>query len=319
MAGDDSLCVELQPPDIAPWRHGNTGVDYVHCLDSGRPGPDAMINALMHGNELCGAIALDRLLRTGFRPARGRLTLCFVNTEAFWRFDPTAPTRSRFVEEDMNRLWSAERLNVPAVTVEARRARELRPFFDRVDRQLDIHSMGTRSAPILLAHGLEKERRLARAMAVPATVACGAGHVQGRRLIEYGAFNDPASDKVALLVECGHHWSPESAVVALDAALFFLAALEMVDPAYFREHVGIADPPPQTVLEVTHGYTIRTDDFCFAARFDGLERFARAGEVLAVDGGAEVRTPYDNCVLVMPNHRAVKGQRAFRLARQAAD
>lgn len=319
MVTDDNLRVDLQAPDIGAWRQGNTGVDYVHCLDSGRPGPDAMINALTHGNELCGAIAVDRLLRTGYRPTRGRLTLCFVNPDAYRRFDPAAPTRSRFVDEDMNRLWSADRLDAPAVTAEARRAKALRPFFDRVDRLLDIHSMGTRSAPILLIHGLEKERRFARAMAMPATVAYGAGHVQGRRLIEYAPFNDPASDKVALLVECGHHWSPASAVVAMDTALFFLATLDMVDPGYFREHVGQASPPPQTMLEVTHGYTIRTDDFYFTARFRGLERFPRAGEVFAVDGGEEVRTPYDDCVLVMPNHRAVKGQRAFRLAREASD
>lgn len=317
MVSDDSLRVDLNPPDISAWRHGNTGVDYVHCLDSGRPGPDAMINALMHGNELCGAIALDRLLRAGVRPTRGRLTLCFVNPDAYRRFDPATPTRSRFVDEDMNRLWSAERLDAPAVTAEARRARALRPFFDRVDRLLDIHSMGTRSAPMLLVHGLEKERRLARAMRVPATVACGGGHVHGRRLIEYEPFNDPDNDKVALLVECGHHWSRETAVVALDSALFFLRALDMVDPGFFREHVSDPAPPPQTVLEVTHGYAIRTDDFYFTSGFAGLERFARAGEVFAVDGGEELRTPYDGCVLVMPNHRAVKGQRAFRLARVA--
>ncbi|MEQ8817682.1 succinylglutamate desuccinylase/aspartoacylase family protein [Thalassobaculum sp.] len=319
MVSDDNLRVDLQAPDIADWRHGNTGVEYAHCLDSGRSGPDALINALMHGNELCGAIAVDRLLRSGFRPTRGRLTLCFANTEAYRRFDPSAPARSRFVDEDMNRLWSADRLDAPPVTAEARRARALRPLFDRADRLLDIHSMGTRSAPVLLIHGLAKERRFARAMRVPATVACGGGHVQGRRLIEYAPFNDPDSDKVALLVECGHHWSPESAVVAMDAALYFLRALDMVDPGYFREHVGDPAPPPQIVLDVTHGYTIRTDDFYFTAQFAGLERFPRAGEVFAVDGGEENRTPYDDCVLVMPNHRAVKGQRAFRLARAAAD
>ena len=49
--------VELSAPDISPYRDGNTGVDYVHTFDSGRPGPDVMINAVIHGNEICGAIA----------------------------------------------------------------------------------------------------------------------------------------------------------------------------------------------------------------------------------------------------------------------
>jgi predicted deacylase len=57
--------IELSPPDIAPYRNGNTGVDYVHVFDSGVPGPNVMIQALTHGNEFCGAIAL-----TGFFPRK---------------------------------------------------------------------------------------------------------------------------------------------------------------------------------------------------------------------------------------------------------
>ena len=48
---------------------------------------------------------LDRLLRAGLRPARGRLTFGFANFAAFDRFDARQPTASRFIDEDMNRLW----------------------------------------------------------------------------------------------------------------------------------------------------------------------------------------------------------------------
>ena len=316
---DDTLRVELEAPDIAIWKTGNVDIEYVHCLDSGLPGPDAMINAVIHGNELCGAVALDTLLKSGLQPTRGRLTLCFVNPEAYARFDPAEPTRSRFVDEDMNRVWTNDRLDGSDVSIELRRARELRPLYDRVDRLLDIHSIVTRSAPILLIHGLEKERRFSRDMRVPATVAGGSGHVEGRRLIEYAPFNDPANDKIAVLVECGHHWAKASAVVALDTALYFLKALDMVSPAFFDAHVCDRTPGPQTILEVTDGHTIRSDDFYFSSKFRGLEEFPKAGQVIAVDGGEELRTPYDGCVLVMPNHRAVRGQRAFRLARRVPE
>ena len=53
--------IEVTAPDIAPYRAGNTGIDYVTSFDSDRPGPHAMINAVTHGNEICGAIALDHL------------------------------------------------------------------------------------------------------------------------------------------------------------------------------------------------------------------------------------------------------------------
>ncbi len=55
--------------------------------DSGRPGPHVVLVSLTHGNELAGAIVLDRLLRAGLRPLRGRLTFGFANLAAFARFD----------------------------------------------------------------------------------------------------------------------------------------------------------------------------------------------------------------------------------------
>ena len=66
--------IEISPPDISQYRAGNTGVDYVHVLDSGKPGPDVMVQALTHGNEYCGAIALDYLFREGVAPVKGKLT-----------------------------------------------------------------------------------------------------------------------------------------------------------------------------------------------------------------------------------------------------
>lgn len=62
--------IEITPPDLSPYRAGNTGVEYVHVLESGRPGPSVMVQALTHGNEFCGAIALDFLLKEGIRPGR---------------------------------------------------------------------------------------------------------------------------------------------------------------------------------------------------------------------------------------------------------
>src|SRR5260221_10479897 len=92
----ESYPVELPPPDIAPYRTGNTGIPYVTTFDSGRPGPHVLVNAVTHGNELCGAIAVDYLFRESIRPTRGKLTLAFANVAAFLSFDATKPSASRF-------------------------------------------------------------------------------------------------------------------------------------------------------------------------------------------------------------------------------
>ena len=65
----ESYAIELSAPDISAYAAGNTGIPYVTGFDSGRPGPHVLVNALTHGNEICGAIAIDELFRAGVRPA----------------------------------------------------------------------------------------------------------------------------------------------------------------------------------------------------------------------------------------------------------
>ena len=118
---------KLPVPDIAAERAGNTDTPGVWHFDSGVPGRALMVSALVHGNELCGAWALKDLLASGLRPRRGSLTLAFCNLPAFARFDLARPHASRFVDEDMNRVWSAERLDNP-ISNDRRRAPQLRPW-----------------------------------------------------------------------------------------------------------------------------------------------------------------------------------------------
>lgn len=309
--------VEIEAPDISAYRRGNTGVDYVTTFDSGKAGPHAMLSAVVHGNELCGAIILDWLLRVGVRPLRGRLTLAFMNVEAYQRFDPAAPSASRFVDEDFNRLWAQDVLDGPRDSAELRRARALRPVVDGVDVLLDIHSMQQGSGPLMLCGPVLKGRELALALGAPVHVVADAGHAAGKRMRDYGAFIDPASARNALLVECGQHWEQASVDVARDVAVRFLAHLGMVGAPFAAEHTRPA-PAAQQVVEVTGPVTIRSDDFRFVSDFRGLEVIARAGTLIGYDGEREVRTPYDRCVLIMPSLRRRKGESAVRLGRFVA-
>ncbi|WP_299444385.1 M14 family metallopeptidase [uncultured Rhodospira sp.] len=307
--------VELSPPDISPYREGNTGIPYATSFESGQPGPHVMVSALVHGNELCGALALDWLFRERIRPVRGRLTLAFVNVSAFGRFDPADPSASRYVDEDFNRVWSPEVLDGPRQSVELARARSLRPLVDTVDLLLDLHSMHHPNPPLALAGPLDKGQALAEAVGTPALIVRDAGHAAGTRMRDYGAFGDPGSRRAALLVECGQHWERASAAVAREVLMRFLLATGTIDPAVARARLPTDPPPPQRAIEVTEAVTIRTDAFRFAQPFVGLEVLARAGTVIAHDGDEPVVTPFDDCVLVMPSRRLHKGMTAVRLGR----
>ncbi|MEQ8967742.1 MAG: succinylglutamate desuccinylase/aspartoacylase family protein [Azospirillaceae bacterium] len=309
--------IDLPTPDLAPYRAGNTGVPYYTTFDSGRPGPHLMINALIHGNELCGAVAVDHLMRAGIRPASGRLTLGFANVAAYQRFDPEDPTRSRYVEEDMNRLWDQATLDGRRRTVERDRAREIRPLVDTVDHLLDIHSMHNDSAPLMLAGPLAKGRDLALSLGAPEYVVLDAGHAAGRRLRDYGAFADPSSPRSALLVECGQHWDKRSGEVAIDTVYRFLARFDAISWETAEPHL-LPAPPHQRLIEVTDAVTIATDRFVFEEPYTGLEVVPEAGTPIARDGDRPIVTPYDRCVLIMPSRRLRRGLTAVRLGRFVA-
>jgi predicted deacylase len=310
--------LELLPPDLSPLREGNTGIAYVTTLDSGQPGPHVVVNALTHGNELCGAYALLFVLEHGLRPSRGKLTLSCANVAAFRRFDPEQPYQSRYVDEDFNRLWSPEVLDGPRDSAELRRARELRPLIERADFLLDIHSMHLPCAPLMLCGLQEKSLRLARRMAYPAHLVCDEGHQAGRRMRDHGAFDDPARPQAALLVECGQHWMADTRATAIRTLLHFLRACEVVTAEAVAPLLDPSPREPQRVIEVTEAVTIATDDCRFAEDYMGLEVVPRRGTVILHDGGRAVRTPYDDCVLIMPGRSLAPGLTAVRLGRFVA-
>jgi predicted deacylase len=205
---DHAYPVDVEFPDLSGYAAGNTGIPYVHTFDSGVPGTHVMINALTHGNEVCGAITVKGLLDLGVRPRRGKLTLAFSNIEAYLTFDASKPDASRFVDQDFNRVWTAAKLDDTSTdSSELRRARALRPVIDTVDALLDLHSMHERSAPLIVSGPLEKGIALSRALGAPATVISDEGHPEGRRMRDYEDFGDPQSTRNALLVECGQRWS----------------------------------------------------------------------------------------------------------------
>lgn len=322
------LRFDLTLPDIGAWRAGNTGVEGVWRFDSGQPGRQVLISALIHGNELCGAWALKGLLEAGLRPQRGSLTLMLCNLAAFDRFDAAHHDTARFVEEDLNRQWSPERMQ-GGETLERRRVAALRPFVEQADWLLDLHSMHEPSAPLLLTGVQPRNLDLARRLRAPEHIVIDAGHQDGVRMRDFGRFGRPdgeAGDSRSLLIECGFHGDPSSRAVAQDMCLRFLEQAGTLDADRLAAALPgwrLPDTPRQWALTVDGAAVARSERFAFTGPFTGLEVFAHAGTVIGHhDGpgqGEAVTTPYDDCVLVMPSMRQARaGVTVVRFARLAA-
>jgi predicted deacylase len=310
-----SPAVDVALPDIARWADGNTGIPYVWRFAGNGAAPRVTIQALTHGNEVCGAIALDWLLRSGFRPARGTLTLVFANAAAYQTFDASDPFAARCLDEDFNRLWDPPVLDGARQSRELARARELRPCYDGSDFLLDLHSMTDPCPALALSGRQRKGLDLARALGMPQYIVVDAGHRAGRRLRDYAQFDDPDDARNALLIECGQHWEAAAPIVAQQVTLRFLRHFGMVDAGFIDAHIDGTHLPPQQTIAITDAVTIESDDFRFAFPVAGMLTVAHAGTLLARDGAREIRTPYDDCVLIMPTRRARKGETAVRLGR----
>lgn len=311
--------IELVPPDLARWRQGNTGVEFVHRIESGRAGPAVMVQALTHGNEICGAIALCALLAEPPPLLRGSLTLAFANVEAFARFDTADPHRSRYVDEDYNRVWGDDQLHGPRDSAELRRARALRPFVDAADLLLDIHSMHEPCRPIMVCGRVDKNAAYARELGVPADLLIDTGHPAGLRMIERGGFGDPASPKRALLIECGQHWEASARDVAVDTLMRFLALTGVVDRDWALARTVLAPPPVQRLVRVTEAVVAKSTDFRFLVPIEGLGVVPKAGTPIAQDGDHVWHAPYDDTVLVMPSMGHLRpGNTQVRLGRYEA-
>src|SRR3954471_14530990 len=239
----DNPPIEFAFPELRRWEKG--AASYIHVFESGKPGPTVMVTALTHGNEVSGAVVLDALLEKRLRPRHGVLILAFNNIEAYHSFDPRTPFKSRMIDEDFNRTWG--RLDQQATTAEMRRAQGGRPFVERADLLLDLHSMHDDGVPLMLAGPLAKGVELAKKVGAPVDIIADAGHAAGMRMRDYGGFGDPKSPKNALLIETGQHWRASSVTVAKDVTARFLAASGIVEPADLPTDWKQPTPPRQRV------------------------------------------------------------------------
>lgn len=307
--------VLIDPPDLSAWQKGNNGIPGVIERDSGRPGPEITVVTLTHGNEFAGAVAADQLLREGLAPLCGVLRVVFANLQAFGRFDRNQPTASRFIAEDLNRVWSSDRLSHAPGSVEMARALELLPVVERSDFLLDLHSMLWESAPLFISPQTERSITLAGFLSSQADTQfltlTDLGHVGGARLIEHQRFINQTGAGRSVLLEAGQHWRPRTVETSSRVIRHF------VENAGFMHWGARAEPGNSTrQAVVTDNVVARSASFGFVSPYDGGHVVEKAGTVIALDGDDEICTPYDDCVLIMPNLCVRRGQLAVRLARR---
>jgi predicted deacylase len=317
------IAFEVLPRDLSAYREGNTGIPYSFFFDSGVPGPRVAINALTHGNEFCGMVAVCALLDAGVRPERGSLSLSFANLAAYESFDIAAPFESRQLVHNLNRIWSDAELASGERSPELDRAREMRPLFDKAHALLDVHST-TQPVPPFFVYSAGASSRASKALAdgigfPPVQLVMPGGMQTGTPLIEYGPFNPAraafanAADAFApgaggsVVVECGQHFSTRAGVVATHVSLAFLrhtGVLSVERAAEWSVRLTGEDLPAPAMekpqrYELVSTHVIRTPNLRWVRPLQGMEVFAK-DEIIGYDGDFEVCSPCDGCTIFMP-------------------
>jgi len=305
----DQSDLEVLPRDLSAYRKGNTGIDYVHRFESGRPGPHVMINALTHGNEFCGMVAVCHLLDQGVRPLRGTLTLSFANVEAYQSFDPAKPFESRLITHNLNRVWSAEWLDGSDDSVELRRARAMRPAVAAAQHILDIHSTAQDVEPFWVYPAFERNASVALSLPRPGVhLVMPKGLGSGVPLIEHGQHALAQGPGAAMVVECGQHFLQATADLAVNVAQDFLVHFGLI------EHQLPAPTTAARRFELLQTYVIQTPEFAFVRPVVGFERFAM-GELIATDGPTQIRALCPDCTIFMPARQAIVGREGLYLTK----
>ena len=301
--------LEVLPRDLSAYRQGNVGIDYVHRFESGKPGPHVLINALTHGNEICGMVAATHLLDTGVRPLIGTLTISFANVAAYESFDKARPFDSRQLVHNLNRIWSAGELDGTEESPELLRARQLRPVVAAADHILDIHSTSQDVEPFWVYPAYERNAQAALAIGRPPVhLVMPSGLGSGTPLIQHGRHGQADGQGVALVVECGQHFLQSASDVAIAAVQDFLAHFGLIEAA------PRAAPAAQRRYELLETCMVRTPDFAFTRPVEGFETFAK-GELIATDGPHEIRALCDDCTVFMPTRLPIVGREAVYLTR----
>lgn len=256
-------------------------------ITSGVTGPRVVLFSGVHGDEISGIHAVEKLffdLYTGARTLRkGTLALARANAHAI-------AAERRYVRYNLNRMFRDEYgADIDRSDYEYTRAQELKTVLRDCDYFLDLHSAPIAQEPFLIAeqHAIDFAARLGLPYLITGWNRFSAG-TTGGDAENYAN----AHGAIAATLESGSHFEKRSNDVAYRTVITLLSDLGMIDAAAAEK---------RAVAEIIDMYAVVTkdaEDFRYAGDVANFQRFAR-GEVFAYENG-KPRTVAEDSILLIP-------------------
>ena len=274
-------------------------------------GPLLLVVAGLHGNEMSGVHASQRVLAEIDSRAielKGRFVALAGNIQA-------QASGRRFIDTDLNRMWSAASVRAlldrePAGDgAEDREQRELIAAIDAQTQRhtgsivlIDLHSTSADAPPFCIISDTLQNRRIAFALSVPV--------ILGLEEVIHGTIQEWYGQRgyVTAAVEGGQHDDPDT-IDRLESALWItlvksgLAGQSQVPELdRHRRRLRALSVGLPSVVEVVHRYgRLEGDGF---RMIDGFKNFSpiRRGQLVARDANGEIRSPMGG-MLVLPSYQ----------------
>lgn len=256
-----------------------------------KPGPISVIIAGIHGNEVCGLKALNKILPSLTIEA-GLLYIVYGNISAIKK-------NKRFIEFNLNRLFKDEKLlsALEKKSAESKRARIIKKYLDKADALLDIHaSTSKNSHPFIICEKNAKDIF----PYLPFDLV-----VSGFDKIEPGGtdYYMNKKGKIGICVECGYLGDDASADTAVKSIFSFLKA---------RGHIrGEIKKQKQKYINIYDLYIAKSAKFNLTKDYADFESISK-GEIIARDNGVAVKAKRKSVILFPTNCRK-PGEEAYLL------
>ncbi len=263
-------------------------------ISSKNPGKTVTILGGVHGNEVCGIQAIQKIIST-LSLESGTAYFIFGNPRAI-------KENKRDTGTNLNRVFKEENLlsEKEKNSYERKRALEIIPYLQKSDAALDIHSSATPgSTPFIICepHSFEIAQKLPsdlRSYGWDALEPGGTDYFMNQ------------NGKIGICIECGYNLDPEAPKRAEEAIWSFFQSMGMITtskPNKMRQ---------QKTLHVYKVHITKTN-FRPTRAFSDFENL-KNGELIGKDGNEEI-VATKNSVIIFCREREKTGEEAFILGK----
>ncbi|MBI4086959.1 succinylglutamate desuccinylase/aspartoacylase family protein [Candidatus Kaiserbacteria bacterium] len=280
----------------------------IHEYRSLRDGPAVLFLGAIHGNETCGPVAINAVMK---KLERGALALEKGSVIFVPVCNPGAYAKNkRYVDEDLNRVFAKSR--VPK-TYERTLANMLCPLVEHADVMIDLHSTGAKGRPtVFLDFPTKKNRLLAKEIGIDLAIAGWPElYTKDNRLVSNDTTVYANSEgKDCLLVECGQHADRSAPKIAERTILRVLAHYGLIR----TRHTPTRASKKMRVITMTELFIKEHTDDLFSRKWKHLE-VVKKGRIIGTrkSGGPIVLS--EDRVMILPKYDPPVGKEWFYLGK----